>query len=128
MDLVAGGILPVEPWGCWWSQVVIPHIMQLTHPPGELKRGLYLPGQLPVVIHFWNLHQLLPPVRCIKHLSLPGYPPFVLLCWGSGEELLLLSSLALLAGSWRKQSTSGPNSGSSPRSNFRKGSSASLSS
>ena len=30
---------------------------------GQLKRGPYLPGQLPVVIHFWNLCQLLPPVR-----------------------------------------------------------------
>ena len=43
---------------------------------------------------------------------------------GSGEELLPLPSLMLLASSWRKQSTSGAKSGGGPRSNARKGSSA----
>ena len=43
---------------------------------------------------------------------------------GSWEESLPLPSLVLLAGSWRKWSTSGSNSGGSPRSNSRKGSSA----
>ena len=43
---------------------------------------------------------------------------------GSGEELLLLSSLEWLASSQRKQLTSGLNSGGGSRSNSRKGSSA----
>ena len=47
----------------------------------ELERGPYHLGQLLVVVYFWNLCQLLPPVRCIEHLP-PGYPPFIFLCWG----------------------------------------------
>ena len=47
---------------------------------------------------------------------------------GSGEELFPSCSSALPAGSWRKQSTSGPNSSGGSRSKSRKGSPVSLSS
>ena len=101
-----------ETWGDWGSQVVIPHVMQLAHLLGELKRGPYLLGQLLVVIYFWNLCQLLPPVRphwgglcsgeCTglssgKALQCLLFHPWDLLCqqlqlqewaWASGQPLV----------------------------------------
>ena len=68
--------------GAQGSQVVVFYIMQLADPPGELKRDPYHLGQLPVVIYFWNLHQLLPPFRHIECLPLPGDPCFIFFCWG----------------------------------------------
>ena len=80
-------ILLVETVGHWGSQVVVFYIMQLAVLPGELERGLYHPGQLPVVIYFWNLHQLLPQFSNIKHLPPPGDPPFIFFCWGFWEGM-----------------------------------------
>ena len=75
-------ILPAETWGCQGSQVVAFHIMQLADLPGELERSPYHMGQLPVVIYFWNPHQLLPPFRHIECLPQLGDPPFVFFHWG----------------------------------------------
>ena len=101
--------------------------MQLAHPPGELERGPYHLGQLLVVIYFWNLYQLLPQVRHIEHLPPPGVSPFVFLCWGFWWGITSAIFPWAAAGSWRKWSTSGPNSGGRPRLNSRKGSLAPLS-
>ena len=82
LDLVAGGNpssrsmgVLVEPGGN-----SLCHVAHLSTRGAQ--RGPYLSGQFPVVVHFWNLCQLLPPVRHIESMSLPGYPSLIFLCWG----------------------------------------------
>ena len=67
-----------------------------------------------------------PGVLCAP--CLPGHSPFIISTGASGEDLFLSSSSTLLVGSWRKWSTSGPNSRGGPRLKSRRGSLASSSS
>ena len=108
--------LLMKAWWCQWGLVVILNPVPLADPSGELERGPHLLCQFLMVIYSRNLSQFLQPARhvCIQALQVTQLSNSA--TGGSGEDILLSSSSKLSAGPWRKQLTSGPNSGGASKS------------
>ena len=121
-------VLLANAWQCQWSLMVILHAMPLTNPLGKLKEACTFWAS-----SWWlSTSEILAGSGCqsgilcahacqVTHLS-------YLSTGGSGEDLFPSYSSKLLAGSWRKWSTSGPNFAGGSRSKSRRGSLASPSS
>ena len=110
---------------CQWGLIVILNMVPFADLPWEFERGLHLPCQFLIVIHPRNLSQFLPLAGHVMHLGSPVTQLSNSSTGGSGEDILPSSSPKLSAGPWRKQSTSGPNSGRASKSKSRRASSSS---
>ena len=113
---------------CQWSQIIILNIIYLTHSLGELKEAhiFWASSWMSLTSGIFpsSCHQLGVSTACPLHFTHLSYSS----AGGSGGRWLPPSFLYSSAGSWKKCSTLGPSSGGGPRSNSRKGGSASSSS